>query len=178
MQNLNPFKSKYVLWWLFWDTRWYFYFFYYFLWAFYRVFLMILLWFTLAECHSMLAASLFYSVILRFRGTTDSPPLLPWVPEPMLCQPFWWLVLSLFLIIFFFFFSFGVVSLKASYWLPLWVVLRGLTSNISSLKASKPYHFRLSFLVVFLLVIFPRWAESILAKLKVFLTTSLYSFSF
>ena len=56
----------------------------------------------LLNAHSMLAASPFYSVILGFRGTTDSLHFLPWVPEPMLCQPLWWLVLSLFLIVFFF----------------------------------------------------------------------------
>ena len=50
----------------------------------------------------MLATSPFYSVNLRFLGTTDSLPLLPWVLEPTLCQPLWWLVLSLFLIVFFF----------------------------------------------------------------------------
>ena len=60
-----------------------------------RFFSTILFWFTIG-CFP------FYSVILGFRGTTDSLPLLPWVPEPMLCQQLWWLVPSLFLIIFFF----------------------------------------------------------------------------
>ena len=31
----------------------------------------------------------FYSVILGFQCITDSPPLFPWVPEPMSCQPLW-----------------------------------------------------------------------------------------
>ena len=56
----------------------------------------------LLNATSLLDASPFYSVILVFRGTTDSPPLLPWVPEPTLYQPLWWLVISLFLIVFFF----------------------------------------------------------------------------
>ena len=56
----------------------------------------------LLNAPSMLVAFPFYSVILGFQDITDSPPLLPWVPEPMLCQPLWWLVLSLFLIVFFF----------------------------------------------------------------------------
>ena len=56
----------------------------------------------LLNAPSLLAASLFYSVILRFQATTNSPPLLPLVPEPMLCQQLWWLVPSLFLIIVFF----------------------------------------------------------------------------
>ena len=50
----------------------------------------------------LLVASPFHSVILGFRGTTSSSLLLPRVLEPMLCQPLWWLVASLFLIIFFF----------------------------------------------------------------------------
>lgn len=50
---------------------------------------------------SMFVASPFYSVILGFQGTTNSPPLLPWVPKPTLCQTLWWLVLSLFFIVFF-----------------------------------------------------------------------------
>jgi len=49
-----------------------------------------------------MAISPFYSVILGFRDTTDSPPLLSWIPKPTLCQPVWWLVISLFLIVFFF----------------------------------------------------------------------------
>ena len=56
----------------------------------------------LLNAPSLLAAFPFYSVILGFQGTTDSPPLLPWVLKPMLCQQLWWLVPSLFLIIFFF----------------------------------------------------------------------------
>ena len=58
---------------------------------------MVLLWFTIAPLpSSMLVAFPFYSVFLGFRGTIDFPPLFPWVPEPMSCQPFWWLVFSLF----------------------------------------------------------------------------------
>ena len=68
--------------------------------SFDKVFSMILLWFTIAECPSMLAVFPFYSVILRFWGTTDSSLWLPRVPEPVLCQSFRGLVISLFLIIF------------------------------------------------------------------------------
>ena len=67
-----------------------------------RVFSAILFWLTISEYPSTVGCFPFYSVILGFRGTTDSLPLLPWVPEPMLCQQLWWLVPSLFLIIFFF----------------------------------------------------------------------------
>ena len=61
---------------------------------------MILLWFTIAECPFNVGCFSFYSIILGLRGTADSFLLLPWVPEPMLCQSLWGLVLSLFLIIF------------------------------------------------------------------------------
>ena len=56
----------------------------------------------LLNATSLLSASHFYSVILGFWDTTNSPHLLPWVLEPMLCQQLWWLVPSLFLIVFFF----------------------------------------------------------------------------
>ena len=49
---------------------------------------------------SMLAVFPFYSVILGFRGSTNSSLLLPWVPKPVLWQSLKGLVLSLFLIIF------------------------------------------------------------------------------
>ena len=48
---------------------------------------------------SILVAFPFYSVILRFWGTADSPLFLLWVPEPVLCQSLKGLVFSLFLII-------------------------------------------------------------------------------
>ena len=67
-----------------------------------KVFSAILLWLTISKCPSTVGCFPFYSVILRFWGTIDSPPLLPWVPEPILCQQLWWLVPSLFLIVFFF----------------------------------------------------------------------------
>ena len=41
----------------------------------------------------------FYSVIPRVWGPVDSPPLLPWVPEPIMCLSPRRLILSLFLII-------------------------------------------------------------------------------
>ena len=44
----------------------------------------------------------FYSVILGFQGTVDSPILFLWVPKPMSCQSLRWLVPSFFLIVFFF----------------------------------------------------------------------------
>ena len=100
--------------------------------------------------HLLLAASFFYSVIIGFWGTTDSPHLLSWVPEPMLCQQHWWLVPSLFLIIFSFWcffpksllltFHFGV-SLKS--WLLVLLPSRSLI------------FFRLSFWLPFLLSFFP-----------------------
>ena len=93
----------------------------------------------------------------------------------MLCQPFWWPVIFLFFIVLFFWccfpksflltFHYGV-SLEG--WPPI-----SLPSRLLILT-----FFRLSFLVVLLFVIFPRWAESIPARLKVFPATSLYSSSF
>ena len=100
----------------------------------------------------MLAASPFYRVILGFRGTTDSPPLLPWVLEPTLCQPLWWLILFLFLKVFFFWCCFpktflltfhSGVSLEG--WHPI-----SLPSRILILT-----FFRLSFLAILLLSFFP-----------------------
>ena len=99
----------------------------------------------------MLAASPFYSVILGFWGTTNSLPLLLWVLEPTLCQPLWWLVISLFLIVFFFWccfpksflltFHYGM-SLEG--WPPISLPSRLLILTL----------FRLSFLAVLLFVIF------------------------
>ena len=92
----------------------------------------------LLTASSMLAAFPFYSVILGFRGTIDSPPLLPWVLELMLCQPLLWLVLSLFLIVFFFWcyfpksllFTFhSGVSLES--WSPISLPLRLLNLTFS-----------------------------------------------
>ena len=105
---------------------------------------MILLWFTIAPLpSSMLATSPFYSDILGFRDTIDSPHLFPWVPEPMSCQPLWWLVPSLF--------SHSLLLLmpfpqKLLADFPFWGVSRELTSNLSSFKISTPHLFRFSFL--------------------------------
>ena len=84
-----------------------------------KVFSAILFWFTVVECPFTVGCFPFYSVILRFRGTTDSLPLLPWVPEPLLCQQLWWLVPSLFLIVFFFLCFFPQKPLAA---FPFWGV--------------------------------------------------------
>ena len=48
----------------------------------------------------------FYSVIPRVRGPIDSPPLLPWVPEPVMCLSPSRLILFLFFIISSFWFCF------------------------------------------------------------------------
>ena len=157
----------------FWDTGWYFPTFFEFLIVFSQWFCCNLL---LLNAPSMLATSPFYSVILELRGTTDFPPWLPWVLEPLLCQPLWQLLLSLFLIVFFFWCCFPKSLLLTFY---SGVSLEaGLKFNLSSFKASKPYLFRLSFWLSFLFVIFPKWAESISARVKVFPATSPYgSFS-
>ena len=99
----------------------------------------------------MLDVSPFYSVILGFRGNTDSLPLFPWILEPMLCQPFWWPVIFLFFIVLFFWccfpksflltFHYGV-SLEG--WPPISLPSRLLILTL----------FRLSFLAVLLFVIF------------------------
>ena len=47
----------------------------------------------------MMAVFPFYSIIPGSRGTIDSPPLLPWVPEPVLCLSLRRLSVSLYLII-------------------------------------------------------------------------------
>ena len=99
----------------------------------------------------MLVASPFYSITLRFRGTTNSLPSLPWVLELTLCQLLWWLVFSLFLIVFFFWCCFpksflmtfhSGVSLEG--WPPISLPSKLLIFTL----------FRLSFLAVLLFVIF------------------------
>ena len=92
----------------------------------------------------MLAASSFYSVVLRFRGTTDSSLLFPWVPAPMSCQPLQWLVPSSFSHSFLLLMPFPQ-KLLADF--PFWGVPRELTSNLSSFKAFTPHLFRFSFFV-------------------------------
>ena len=79
----------------------------------------------------------------------------------MLCQPLWWLVLSLFLIVFFFWCYFPKILD-----FPFQGVLRELTSNLSSFKASKPYLFRLSFWLSFFLSFFPSELNSFLPSWK------------
>ena len=93
----------------------------------------------------------------------------------MLCQPLWWLVLSLFLIVFFFWCCFPKSFLLAFHsgislegWPPISLPSRLLILTL----------FKLSFLAVLLFVIFPRWAEFVPARLKVFPATSLYNSSF
>ena len=123
----------------------------------------------------MLAISPFYSIILGFWGTTDSHPLLSWVPKPTLCQPLWWLVISLFLIILFFWCCFPksfLLTFHYGVFLEGWPPI-SLPSRLLILT-----FFRLNFLVVLLFVIFPKCIESIPARLKVFLAISLYSSSF
>ena len=59
-----------------------------------------LLWFRYdPSCLSMLAAFPFYSVIPRAWGPIDSPLLLPWILEPVMCLSPRRLILPLFLII-------------------------------------------------------------------------------
>ena len=123
----------------------------------------------------MLDVSPFYSVILGFRGNTDSLPLFPWVLEPMLCQPFWWPIIFLFFIVLFFWCCFPKSFLLTFH---SGVSLEGWPSISLPLRLLILTFFRLNFLAVLLFVIFPRWAESIPAKLKVFPATSLYSSSF
>ena len=115
----------------------------------------------------------FYSVIPRVWGPIDSPPLLPWVPEPVMCLSPRRLILSLLLII-------------SSFWCCFfespWLTFHSRVCSGSSswflvfFQASHP--FKLSFWLFSLFVIFPKWVESIPARLKVFFATSLYSSSF
>ena len=145
----------------FWDTGWYFPLFSYFLW----ILIEFSQWFysnlLLLNVPSLLAASPFYNVILGFQGTTDSPHLLSWVPEPMLCQQPWWLIPFLFLIIFSFWCLFPKslqltfhfrVSLKS--WPLVLLPSRSLTPFQTQLLAALP------------LVIFPKWADSFLLGWK------------
>ena len=95
---------------------------------------------------SLLAASPFYSIILRFRGIIDIPPLLPWVPEPMLCQQLWWLVPSLFLTVFFFWCFFPKSLLLTFHYgvsLESWPLI-----SLSSRRLNLTF-FRFSFLAAF-----------------------------
>ena len=137
---------------------------------------MVLLWFTIAPLpSSMLVAFPFYSVFLGFRGTIDFPPLFPWVPEPMSCQPFWWLVFSLFSHSFLLLMPFPQKLLVD---FPFWGVPRewlliSLPSRLLHLIFSDS-----AFSATFPFVIFPEWADSIFARLKVFPTTSLRGSSF
>ena len=102
-----------------------------------------------------------------------SLPLLPWVPEPIMCLSPKRLIFSLFLIISSFWCCFF-----ESLWLTFYyrACLRGSSWFLVSFQASHP--FRLSFWSFSFYVIFPKWAESIPAGSKVFLATSPYSFSF
>ena len=109
------------------------------------------------------------SFILGFRSTTSSSLLLPWVPKPVLCQSLRGLVLSLFLIIFSFWCCLSespLLTFHHEVSLGSWPQLLGFLP------------FQTQLLVVLLLVIFPRWAESIPAGLMVFPATSPYSSSF
>ena len=114
----------------------------------------------------MLAAFPFYSVIPRARGPIDSPPLLPWVPEPVLCPSLRRLSLSLFLIISSFWCRFF-----ESPWLTFYSEVCLFLISHSS-KPLTPFWF--SFWPSFLFVIFPKWAESIFVGLKVFPATSFF----
>ena len=118
---------------------------------------------------SILAVFPFYSVILGFWGSTNSSLLLPWVPEPVLWQSLRGLVLSLFLIIFSFWcclFESPLLTFHSEVSLGSWPQLLGFLP------------FQTQLLVVLLLIIFLRWAESIPTRLKVFPTTFPYSSSF
>ena len=129
----------------------------------------------LLNAPSLLAASPFYSVILGFRCTIDSSHLLSWVPEPMLCQQLRWLIPSLLLIIFFFWCFFSknlLLTFRSGVSLESWPLI-SLPSRLQNLT-----FFRLCFLDVFPFVIFPKWANSIPARLKVFPATSFHGSSF
>ena len=117
----------------------------------------------------MLAVFPFYIFILGFRGSTNSSLLLPWVPKPVLWQSLRGLVLSLFLIIFSFWCCLSkspLLTFHSEVSLGSWPQLLGFLP------------FQTQLLVVLLLIIFLRWAESIPTRLKVFPTTFPYSSSF
>ena len=105
------------------------------------------------------------------RGTINSPSLAPWVSKPLLCQPFWWLVLSLFLIVFLFLCCFPKSHLLTFHSGRPWA------ADLQSLLFQGFLPFQTHLLAVLLTIIFPKWAESIPARLKVFAATSLYSSS-
>ena len=121
---------------------------------------------------SMLAIFPFYSVILGFRIPLILPLWLPGYKHPCCANHFD----SWFFLCFSWFSSFSPVFLKATCWLSIsgcpW------RAKLHPLFFQGFLPFRLSFLDVLLAVIFPKWVESILAGLKVFLTTSPYSSSF
>ena len=117
---------------------------------------------SVAQCLFTVGWFPFYSVILGFRGTIDSPPLLPWVPEPMLCQQFWWLVPSLFLIIFSFCCFFPkslLLTFHSRVSLESWPLIS---------LPSRRLHLTFLDSTFFPFVIFLEWANSISARLKVF----------
>ena len=151
---LNPsmFSSGY-----FGDTGQYFPLFSYFLWiltAFYQ-------WFysnsLLLNIPLLLAASPFYSVILRLQGTTDSPhlPLLGTrtniVSTTLVAGPF--LISHNFLLL-------VLLPQKSPANFPFWGVLKDMTFDPSSFKAS--HLFQTQLLAAFPLVICPKWADSFL----------------
>ena len=117
----------------------------------------------LLNAPSLLAASSFYSVILGFWGTTDSPHLLPWVQEPMLCWKHWWLVPFLFLIIFFFWHFFPkslLLTFRSGVSPESWPLIL-LPSRLQNLTFSDS-----AFLATFPFVIFPKWVDSSLLGWK------------
>ena len=153
----------------FWETGRYFPTFFELLTEFYQQFCCD---FLLLNPPSMLATFPFYSFILGFRV-----PLIPSLWLPRYQSPYYashsdsW-----FFLCFSYFSSFSPVFPKATCWLSIpgcpW------RANLHPLFFQGFLPFRLSFLVVLLVVIFLKWAESIPARLKVFPATSFYSSSF
>ena len=106
-----------------------------------------------------------------FRVLLIPPPLLPWVPEPVLRLSPKRLILSLFFII---------SSLWCCFFKSPWLTFHSrvcLGSSSWFPVFSKLHPFRLNFWSFSFFVIFPKWAESIPIGSKVFSAASLYSSS-